>query len=1012
MQLKKTVLATLTYISLLNLTPAIAAPKYTEEATGLITGITTLNNSEQGKKILTQNLAKSLEINKNSTKAEQQQALYDNTLIGLIGSIDNGLIVADALGGKMKEVFFENTSIKIDPTTYQNVGKSFSPSFKSLFTQVNSIVSSDNDFAKHFFATGEIEGKPYLNLALPEGGIFGVYDEAYKDQIANGGHPNGVGNARPAQVSPDSIVIFEGTDFFGKPASSDKDALATIQDSPAYPSGHSALGFSSTLLFAQMVPEQYQEFMARGSEFGNSRAVLGVHYTLDIMGARIMTTYAVAQMLNNNPDYTNQEIKGMLGNSITTTGNFQTLLADAQKDLRSMLEQGCQMSIADCKKTAPKKSKEERAKERQDYLDRLTYGLDPIGDTTLEAVVPEGAEVLIATRYPYLDKAQRREILRTTMIESGHALDDGSGWARLNLYDAAGGYGSLESDVVVNMDASQGGLNAYDEWNNDIKGTGSLEKKGTGVLELSGDSSYTGLTTVSGGALIVSGSLASDVLVKPLAIFQGSGMVGSVTVEKEAIIANSSEGALTVNGDLSLNGATYLVTVNAPENSRGKSTEDRTVTNSQGIIVKGNVLLQDATLSVVASQDQIGTLMGQKQQILTANNITGDFTIENQYLLVDSLIEKSNSGLDLTLTRNQNALGNYALNQNGQAVATALESMPLDSPLYNHFLASTNAATVGQELGQLSGQVYADIVSSTMEESHLLRDQLQLRLNDRIDEVRNEKLTNLWGSAYGNWGKVKDRDNLVGFKRDTQGLLIGLDTGMQNNMILGFAAGYSKSKMKWDHRPNVDQDNYQLAVYGATNWDRWKLSGGLSYAWHRADVDRAVTLGTLSEQHSDKFKLETMQIFADLGYQIPVASSSTLEPFVNLAYVNVKNKDLTESGITGLDVKSKNHHYFASTLGLRLNSHIGGDNSALQFAGTLGWRQQFGNLDREVDLRFQNSAASFKTMSVPASRSGAVIQAALSYQMNQRSEISFGYQGLISKNAHDHSVNLGINIDL
>ncbi len=1008
MKLKKTTLATLAYLSLLNLSPALAVPKYTEDATRLIMNITTLNNSAQGKEILKQNLENSLKINREATKAEQQQAIYDNTLLGLVGSQDNGLIVADALGGKLKEVFFENTSIELDPKTYQNVGKSFSPNFKSLFSQVSAIVSADNDFAKHFFADGKIDGTPYVDLALPEGGVFGIYDQAYADKIANGGQANGVGNARPAQVSPDSIVIFEGNDFFGKPASSDKAALATIQNSPAYPSGHSALGFSSTLLFAQMVPEQYQDFMARGAEFGNSRAVLGVHYVLDIMGARVMTTYAVAQMLNNNPDYTNQEIRGMMGNKMTTTSNFQTLLADAQRDLRSMLEQGCQMSIADCQKTAPKKTREERQKERQIYLDRLTYGLDPIGDTTLEAIVPEGAEVLIATRYPYLDKEQRREILRTTMIESGHVLDDGSGWARLNLYDAAGGYGSLESAVTVNMDASKGGLNAYDEWNNDISGTGSLEKSGTGVLELSGENSYTGLTTVSGGALIVSGSLASDVLVKPLAIFQGSGVVGSVTVEKEAIIANSQEGDLTINGDLSLDGSTYLVTLKALE--KGKNAG---ASSQNGIIVTGDVTLKDATLSVVAPQDQMGALIGQKQQILTANTITGDFSnVTDSYLFVDADVQKSANRIDVTLERNKAALATYATDINGRAVAGALEGMTFDSPLYNHFLSATNGAVVGAELGQLSGKVYADLVASTMEESHLLRDQLQLRLNDRTDELRNEKLTNLWGSAYGNWGKVKDRDGLEGFKRDTQGLLIGLDTGLQNNLLIGFAAGYSKSKIKWDHRPKVDQNNYQLALYGAAVWDQWKLSGGVSYAWHRADVDRVVSLGTLSERHSDKFKLETAQIFADLGYQIPVASSSSVEPFVNLAYVNVKNKGLTESGITGLDVKSKNHHYFASTLGLRLNSHIGGDNSALQFAGTLGWRQQFGNLDREVDLRFQNSTANFKTMSVPASRSGAVIQAALSYQMNQRSEISFGYQGLISKNAHDHSVNLGINIDL
>lgn len=55
---------------------------------------------------------------------------------------------------------------------------------------------------------------------------------------------------------------------------------------------------------------------------------------------------------------------------------------------------------------------------------RLTYVLTRYGRSG-GLRVPKGAEVLLETRLPYLDAAQRREVLRTTALPSGYVLLDG-----------------------------------------------------------------------------------------------------------------------------------------------------------------------------------------------------------------------------------------------------------------------------------------------------------------------------------------------------------------------------------------------------------------------------------------------------------------------------------------------------------------------------------------------------------------------------------------------------------
>ncbi|HIV71379.1 MAG TPA: hypothetical protein H9903_10645 [Candidatus Aquabacterium excrementipullorum] len=110
--------------------------------------------------------------------------------------------------------------------------------------------------------------------------------------------------------------------------------------------------------------------------------------------------------------------------------------------------------------------------------------------------MPKGAEVLLETRLPYLDAAQRRVVFKTTALPSGYpVLDDAEGWGRLNLFDAADGYGAFNGDVAVTMDASLGGFNALGSWRNDIGGAGKLTKLGSGTLA--------GKTVIGGGSLTV-----------------------------------------------------------------------------------------------------------------------------------------------------------------------------------------------------------------------------------------------------------------------------------------------------------------------------------------------------------------------------------------------------------------------------------------------------------------------------------------------------------------------------
>jgi len=147
-----------------------------------------------------------------------------------------------------------------------------------------------------------------------------------------------------------------------------------------------------------------------------------------------------------------------------------------------------------------------------------------------------------------------------------------------------------------------------------ISGSGSLTKDGSGMLTLSGVSTYTGPTSVVGGTLAVTGSIVSDVTVGGGATLKGTGSVGSVTVNGGGTLApGSSPGTLTVSGSLAMASTTiYLVQVTPAIAS---------TTN-----VSGSAAIA-GTVNVVASPGSYAP--GTKYTILTtagAGTVSGQFS--------------------------------------------------------------------------------------------------------------------------------------------------------------------------------------------------------------------------------------------------------------------------------------------------------------------------------------------------------------------------------------------------
>ena len=225
----------------------------------------------------------------------------------------------------------------------------------------------------------------------------------------------GFNETRPYDDHPDQINKYEvpGEDLYGH--------------SKAFPSGHTNQATWTTTLLAAMLPELSDQLLARGSEAGYNRVVLGVHYPLDVMGGR-MTGLAAAADRWNDPRMRNN------------------LMAAAQ-EIRAELEWRCGDTLANCVAADSKYDDNSLG----NYAYRMNYDFAPVSDPNAAMIVPQAAPDLLINAFPNLTYEQRAQVIEQTAGPAGMPLDDQSprgSWERINLAAA------MNADVTVNDDGS------------------------------------------------------------------------------------------------------------------------------------------------------------------------------------------------------------------------------------------------------------------------------------------------------------------------------------------------------------------------------------------------------------------------------------------------------------------------------------------------------------------------------------------------------------------------------
>ena len=853
------VAATLSVQSAYAQTQTIATP-LNANAINLLNPFSTL----LGTTAITQNFSTAVSINNNSSAAQRAQALIDNTI-----TTDNGVVLSDGLGTNLNAIWKANNSQAANGTT-----TTFSTNLQTLFRQINAISQDDSGKAKNYFADGSANGSvfvsnanlalgktatsntPIVGIPLPPGGVFDVYDKAYAP-ITN---QNLTGNSRPVQVAPSSIAAFSGVNYFGA-ATSNTAIIGGVTGNTgsglfanaSFPSGHTTFGYTTSILFGMLVPERYGEMLTRASEYGDSRIVLGAHYPLDVIAGRVLASYDVTQMLNNNSKYLGATVNGVFGiGDLTTTTNFQTVFTAAQADVRNLPQTSCGTTIVACIAAGAPDRFSNLAQDRADYTARLTYGLQTLSfaQAPREAAPKNGpdASILLATVY------------------------GGDSTAAKNIAPAGGMFGSLMTNtinqILVNTET------------NAIAGIYGSDMSYWARLDLfSAETYFQGI--IGKVTLASTDTVTTNVTVANGGTLAGTGTVASTTVASGGILQPGSggQGKLQINGSLAFqSGALYLVQVTSSGAAFANVAGTATLTGAGVQVASGNNTFKFNTPVTVLTSGGLGgstfSSLTMPAGITGSLGYTGTAVTLNMSSSLGSL-----SGLNANQKAVGNALdtafnapgastgalgtifsGNVAQNLTQAAGETSTGSQQATFNAMTQFMGVMTDPMIdgrGAPVGSAGASQFAEEDSGSL--AYAAKDKPRSK-NERdayaaiyrkapLRDVYDQRWS-VWAAGFGG-SQSTDGSSTLGTNSTTSrvfGGAVGADYLFSPNTIAGFAlAGGGTSFSVANALGSGRSDLFQAGLFVRHTQGPAYITGALAYGWQDVTTNRTVTIAGIDQ---------------------------------------------------------------------------------------------------------------------------------------------------------------------
>ena len=521
-----------------------------------------------------------------------------------------------------------------------------------------------------------------------------------------------------------------------------------------------------------------------------------------------------------------------------------------------------------------------------------------------------------------------------------------------------------------------------------IVGSGGLTKHGSGSLELHGTNTYTGITAVSEGILLLGhspekASIAGDVVISKSADLQGTGNIRGQLINNGGLAPGNSAGTLEIGG-------------NFVQTSNGTLQMEITGEGHDQLVVGSDTVL-GGTLELTSDGTHLA--FGQRINLIQGNQpITGEFKsirtsgfddVRGIFKVIGNsaiLIIAPESYAQVATTSNEIDLAS--------ALNTWIDDGPGDTKTVSENLDQLGAADYRQAFAAISPSLYAAALATAVEQSQSQSTALSQHLNSR--HLRQSPATDMnweaWALSTGLYSSGS-MSSLKGDDFSSGNFLSGIERKLDATFSAGIFTGYGDSQGDFAGASEIEQERLTLGAYATAQRGGYYANSALGLGILEMDVTRSIQFGGLSRKaHSSTDGTEFFGLISG-GYDFNEANW-TFGPTGSLQYSKIRYDDVKERGVGALNLAVENPEddSLRSQIGGRVAyQHKASEQLTLIPQARLFWQHEFLCSNETLDASLeQGTGASFTHQIADSDGDSLYGGVALGFQTN------FGFYGNVS----------------
>jgi autotransporter-associated beta strand protein len=468
--------------------------------------------------------------------------------------------------------------------------------------------------------------------------------------------------------------------------------------------------------------------------------------------------------------------------------------------------------------------------------------------------------------------------------------------------------------------------------------TSTLVKTGPGTQTLSGINTYTGLTSIQEGVLIINGAIAGDILISPTGKVKGNGSIGGAFTNTGIVSPGESIGTLTIGNFINDNG-TYAVEVNG-------------LGQSDLIDVSGAATLNGGSV-VVSSED--GTFrFHQPYTILTAGGgVTGTFASSTSLAFIKPVLTYDPDNVYLTLFSD---LSRAAEKCNQFGVARNLDNI-VDLNSEQSLLISTIAnlplEDVQESLESLSGFQYTnDVLVTNITTSRFLRrlyDPLRSLVTGSNCSPTCNECTSWLETGYGTTNLHGSNSHKMNF--NSYQITGGIQKTFRHNFTYGLAGSYEYDNVRY-HDGKANRNSAFAGAYGLYKQSMYYGLFDIVYGYSSNQLRRTIDIGNLHYKAHSKPNLNLFTVYGEAGFDMS-SGCVLIQPFLGMQIGKSWRGSISENQTEGFGLSIDKHNWSTTISRLGLHLSTCNLNDCIDASFDIAWNQLWSSSKNSAVGRFK-----------------------------------------------------------